>query len=238
MGGLSWVILLLALSYGLCSGLYAGCRSEDPSYLQWCSTTLKVPALFFLTLVVTFPSLYVFNALVGSRLNVWLVLQLLIASLAVNLAVLAGLGPIVAFFSFSTTSWSFMVLLNVVVYAVSGLLGMAFLLQTLQRLSIVQRELPPPTLKPEQSNPAEGDPQAIVMAEDISALDPLESHVLGRHVKTVFSCWILLFGLVGAQMAWVLRPFFGKPHTEFQWFCTRGSNFFEGVLEALRSFMP
>ena len=38
--------------------------------MQWLATTLKVPALLFLTLAVTFPSLYVFNALVGSRLNV------------------------------------------------------------------------------------------------------------------------------------------------------------------------
>ena len=135
VGGLALAILLLALSYGACSGLYAGCRPDDPSYMQWCATTLKVPALFFLTLGVTFPSLYVFNALVGSRLGVRAVLQLLIASLAVNLAVLASMGPIVGFFSFSTTSWPFMVLLNVLVYAVSGLLGMAFLRQTLHRLS-------------------------------------------------------------------------------------------------------
>ena len=61
--------------------------------------------------------------------------------------------------------------------------------------------------------------------------------MLGRHVKTVFRCWMLIFGLVGAQMAWVLRPFFGKPHQEFVWFCPRGSNFFEGVWEALRSLL-
>ena len=38
------------------------------------------------------------------------------------------MGPIVAFFSFSTTSYPFMLLLNVLVFTVSGLLGMAFLL--------------------------------------------------------------------------------------------------------------
>ena len=56
-------------------------------------------------------------------------------------------------------------------------------------------------------------------------------------MKTVFYCWILIFGLVGTQMAWVLRPFFGKPDGQFQWFCPRGSNFFEGVVEALRSLL-
>jgi hypothetical protein len=241
VGGLALVILLLGLAYGACSGLYAGCRPENPSYLQWCSTTLKVPALFFLTLGVTFPSLYVFNALVGSRLTLRVILQLLVASLAVNLAVLASMGPIVGFFSFSTTSWPFMVLLNVLVYTIAGLLGMVFLLQTLQRLSIAERELPPrPAQREQETQPGEtqaAGPQAAPMAGEPSALEALEGHVLSRHVKTVFCCWILIFGLVGTQMAWVLRPFFGKPDGQFQWFCPRGSNFFEGVLEALRSLL-
>ena len=47
---------------------------------------LKVPALFLLTLIVTMPSLYVFNALVGSRLTFLSVLRLLVASLAVRKA--------------------------------------------------------------------------------------------------------------------------------------------------------
>jgi hypothetical protein len=231
-GGLAVVILLLGLAYGACSGLYAGCRAEDPSYMQWCSTTLKVPALFFLTLGVTFPSLYVFNALIGSRLRLRAILQLLIAALGVNLAVLASMGPIVGFFSFSTASWPFMVLLNVLVYAVSGLLGMAFLLRTLQRMSVAPYVLPPELPPPGQEIPAVPQP-----AEPYSALDALEGHVLGRHVKTVFCCWILIFGLVGMQMAWVLRPFFGKPHEQFHWFAERGSNFFQGVLEALWSLL-
>ncbi len=50
------------------------------------------------------------------------------------------LGPIVAFFSLSTTSHPFMVLLNVVVFAVSGILGLAFLVQTLHRLSVADQD--------------------------------------------------------------------------------------------------
>jgi hypothetical protein len=48
---------------------------------------------------------------------------------------------------------------------------------------------------------------------------------------------MLIFGLVGTQMAWVLRPFFGQPHQVFQWFSPRGSNFFEGLWGALRSLL-
>lgn len=81
--------------------------------------------------MVTFPSLYVFNALVGSRLKGGSVLRLLVAAAGVMLAVMASLGPIVAFFAVSTTSYEFMKLLNVAVGVIAGGLGMAFMLRTL-----------------------------------------------------------------------------------------------------------
>jgi hypothetical protein len=287
--GLSTVLFGLAVSYGVCMGVYSGFHPDGSSYMQWLACTIKVPALFFLTLCVTFPSLYVFNALIGSRLYIGSVLQLLVAALAVNLAVLASLGPVVAFFSFCTTSSPFMVVLNVVVFALSGLLGMVFLLQTLQRLSVmrqmaetppwVRRQVPQPTPPPTAAAPAgtapgadQATPAILVpeppaaggvadeatpynllspgpllaehsprkfrpmiepLPEEPSALDSMRGHVLGRHVKTIFVCWMMTFGVVGGQMAWVLRPFFGSGAQDFVWFAPRGSNFFEGVLHAV-----
>src|SRR5262245_60004758 len=103
VGGLSVVLMILAMAYGACMGSFALLREGGPSFWQMVAALAKVPALFFLTLVVTFPSLYVFNALVGSRLSIGSVLRLLVAALAVMVAVLSSLGPIVAFFSVSTT---------------------------------------------------------------------------------------------------------------------------------------
>jgi hypothetical protein len=65
------------------------------------------------------------------------------------------------------------------------------------------------------------------------ALDPIDERVLSRHVKAVFRCWILLYGLVGAQMGWVLRPFIGNPAVPFSWFRPRESSVFQGILNAL-----
>ena len=48
-------------------------------------------------------------------------------------------------------------------------------------------------------------------------------------MKTVFRCWIVVFGLVGSQMGWVLRPFIGNPDEPFTFFRQRQSNFFEAV---------
>jgi hypothetical protein len=100
------MLTLLGMSYGFCMSSYAVLR-DDPQYMQVVASMIKVPLLFFLTLLVTFPSLYVFNALIGSRLSFGSMLQLLIGSQAVLLAVLASFGPIVAFFSVTSTSYYF-----------------------------------------------------------------------------------------------------------------------------------
>jgi hypothetical protein len=244
------VVVVLAALYGLCMGAYGLFHPAGPVWQQSLASAVKVPALFLLTLIVTFPSLYVFNALVGSQLGALAVLRLLVASLGVNLAVLSSLGPIVAFFAVSTTSYAFMVLLNVVAFAAAGGLGLLFLLQTLHRLSVASewaalRRLPPLAAPVEiprssESEGEEGAPAAEsagAPATDPSAgaLDHLAGHVLGGHVKAVFGCWIFLFGLVGAQLGWLLRPFIGNPGQEFTWLRPRSSNFFEAVWGAVQS---
>jgi hypothetical protein len=235
--GLSVVIIGLGLLAGFFVGWFALFNRQPPEYRQTLATAVKVPLLFFLTLVVTFPSLYVFNALVGSRLSIVSVLRLLIAAMAVTMAVLASFGPITAFFSVSTENYSFMVLLNVLLFGVAGFLGLAFLLQTLHRLSLMDRVIPPPPAKPAPAD--SGDESDAVPAEIVEsppgALDPLEGRVLGAHVKTVFRCWIIVFALVGAQMAWVLRPFIGNPSAPFAWFRPRESNFFEAIFHTIES---
>lgn len=245
--GVSFVGLVLAMVYGACMGLYSIIRvfehiQSSDDYRQLLASTVKTPALFFLTLVVTFPSLYVFNALVGSRLQFGSVLRLLLAALGVNLAVLASFGPIVAFFSLSTDSYGFMVLLNVAMFAVAGLLGLMFLIQTLNRLQHAQTDrlelIPePPTTQPAASESAPGSspglsPDPLLRRPPIRRLGPIDS-VEGQsyaiNVKLVFGIWIFVFGIVGAQMGWILRPFIGSPNQEFTWFRPRDSNFFSAV---------
>jgi hypothetical protein len=240
--GLSLILLVLALFYGACMGLFALITDYSREYqgpmngwLQVLYSTVKVPALFFLTLVITFPSLYVFNALVGSRLTVKSVLRLLVAAVGVLLAVLASFGTIVAFFAVSTTSYPFMVILNVVVFAVSGILGLLFLFQTLHRLTVAQEQLPvEPASLPE---PVEAPVEPPVVPRQPSALDRLQGHVLSQNVKAVFRIWVVVFALVGAQMGWVLRPFIGKPEEPTTFVRARQSNFFEGVWSNLRRLL-
>lgn len=240
IGGVTIVAIVLAAVYGLCMGAFAVIRTAwsetgitQDAVMQLVASAVKLPLLFCLTLVVTFPSLYVFNALVGSRLSIVSVARLLVAMLGVMLAVLASLGPIVVFFAVSTTSYPFMKLLNVAMAAIAGILGLAFLLRTLRRLAMVQDRIDFPPPAPVTDGGAEvkdeasaGEPQTN------SALDRLEAYT-DRKATAVFRMWVLVFALVGAQMSWVLRPFIGSPDMPFTWFRERESNFFLDVIRSI-----
>jgi hypothetical protein len=227
--------ILLAAFYGACMSIFALLRlgGSADGWMQVIASTTKIPLLFFLTLVVTLPSLYVFNALVGSRISLLSVLNLMVASIAVMVTVLASLGPIIVFFSLSTTSHPFMVLLNVVAATVAGFLGMKFLFRTLNRLVLVRQTRdvlpatevePPPVLDPVPSEtPAKLG--AIEKGDEVDTAD----------ARSVFKTWVVVFALVGAQMSWVLRPFVGSPTLPFEWFREREGNFFMAVFEMLRT---
>ena len=222
LGPLSVVILALAVVYGACMGAFAligrwGTSRWADGLLQVASSAVKVPLLLVLTLAVTCPSLYVFNALLGSRLTVASLVRLLAASVGVLAALLASFGTILVFFSLCTESYAFIVLLNVALFAVAGGLGLGFLLQTLHRLA--------------------GAAAAAEVAAEEAADDPVVPGPLDRlgsqqdlrSVRRVFRIWVLVFGLVGAQMSWVLRPFVLAPNSTFAVFRHRESNFFGAV---------
>ncbi len=230
--GISFVLTILGMIYGLCMGTFSLTAHGSKEGMQILATTVKVPALFLLTLIVTFPSLYVFNSLFGSRLNLPTMLRLMIGSLAVAMAVLSSIGPIVAFFSVSSTSYAFMVLLNVVVFALSGFLGLGFLLQTLHRLTIADLPAPPP-LPPPVAEAQHTDAELLgTTTEPSPSLSPIalpDRRRVSAGVWLIFRVWVIVFGLVGSQMAWVLRPFIGSPDKEFTWFRPTGGSFFEAV---------
>ena len=216
------LILGLGVLYGACMGCFALANKDvGAALLQTLSSMGKVPVLFFATLLVTFPSLYVFNALVGSRLTPASVWRLLVSSLAVMMAVLASLGPVVAFFSLSTTNYPFMLLLNVAVFALSGFLGLKFLLHTLHRLTVVLYKNAPAELVDEAD------------AKEKGALAKVEARAVGRDVRQVFVFWVFAFGVVGMQMSWVLRPFISAPDRPFMLFSPRESNFYAAVWETI-----
>jgi hypothetical protein len=164
-------------------------------------------------------------------LGVRSVFAVLLAGLGVLLALLASLGPIVVFFTVSTTSYRFMVLLNVAFGTLAGVVGLLFLVRTLHRF-VMLLEYPPPA--GQAPVPAQVTPQSQP-APPLGVLGTLDLVRGYRSAKafSVTTIWAVMFALVGAQMSWVLRPFIGNPAQPFQWLRTRESDFFTAVLKAL-----
>ncbi len=234
------ILVLLAMFYGMCMGSYSIFKplnlevaGHADRWLQVIASMNKVPLLYSLTILVTFPSLYVFSALVGTRLNFNSFIRLMITLLAINLAVLASLGPIVAFFSVSTINYRFMQIFNVAMFSIAGGLGLAWLLHIIRDLSGRVIERAEPTTSTDQDTdqqegitPPNNEQGANEHALNLTEMMP---------VKWIFRLWIVAFSLVGSQLGWVLRPFIGNPDIAFTWFRERESNFFLAVLDILRN---
>jgi hypothetical protein len=217
-------LVLLAVGLGATYGFFMGWYSVTLHWgtghwnglLQLLAGTIKLPALFLCTLVVTFPSLYVFSALAGMSLDLNATLRLLVSAIVVNLAVAASLGTILAFFTLSTTSYPFMVVLNVVLLSVAGMMGLGYLRRALAQL-VPASPAPPPPVAVEQPTPP-APSQSL-------AAPPVRSGLF------IFRVWTFIYALVGMQMGWILRPFIGHPDAGFALFRARSGNFFLGLLE-------
>ena len=228
--------VLLGALYGIAMGLYSW-TSAGHGGGQALASAVKVPLLFLLTLVVAFPSLYVFSALARSKLFVGASLRLLLAAIAVNLALLASFGTVTAFFTLCTDSYPFMVVLNVVFFGVAGFAGLGFLRQALNRVFADEEREAAAALEANATEPevegAESSRSASAAARG-RALGPLPRRPRPPLSRRIFGVWLVIYGVVGAQMGWVLRPFVGAPGLEFEWFRGhRESNFFAAFFEAL-----
>lgn len=208
---LPWAIALRAV-YGFFMGWYALTGGKEDSIRHVVAVMIKLPMLFLCTLLVTFPSLYVFNAMLGSRLGFRATLRLLVATIVVNLAIAASLGPILGFFTLSTSNYGFMILLNVTLLGIAGLVSIGFLIKTLAALRHPVRD--------------PGD-VAPLMGEERP-----EGAGLG-----LFAVWIITYGIVGAQMGWILRPFIGAPGVKFELFRPRDGSFLQGVYNAVQHML-
>lgn len=272
-------IVLLGGIYGVFMGLFA-VVAPNPNWPQLIASVFKVPLLFLLTLMVTFPSLYVFSALSNTKLRPVETLRLLLAALAVCVTLLASFGPVTGFFTLSTDSYSFMLLLNVALFGTSGLVGLWFLRKLLTGVLESERFQSDPIEKTREETAAPREAKNAAFEESEERREDEESGErsdeedepaddedeptpwppsgysterakdrsrLPRYAppspeaeraKVIFRAWTVIFGVVGAQMAWILRPFVGSPDLPFELFRGgRRSNFFEAVLQTMGSML-
>jgi hypothetical protein len=117
----------------ICSSLffavYGAIIGSFHSWAQALSSAVKLPALYLITLIICFPTLYFFNILFGSRKTFGQHFVMLLTAVSVISVLLFSFAPITLFFLISTYNYQFFMLLNVAFFAITGFIGIKFLYQ-------------------------------------------------------------------------------------------------------------
>ena len=193
-------ISALLLSSFCFFAIYGAIIGASHSPLQILSSTIKLPALYLITLLVCLPTLYIFNVLFGSKQTIGQHFTYLLTAISVISLLLCGFAPVTLFFLITVNDYSFFLLLNVAIFALTGVLGVSFLYKIMRPI----------------------------------AKDEVDEGVKIR--TNILKFWLVLYGFVGSQLGWTLRPFFGSPG-QFELFRPREGSFFTGVWNAMMSLI-
>jgi len=123
----------------ICSSLffavYGAIIGSFHSWAQALSSAVKLPALYLITLIICFPTLYFFNILFGSRKTFGQHFVMLMTAVSVISVLLFSFAPITLFFLISTYNYQFFMLLNVAFFAITGFIGIKFLYQGMRLMA-------------------------------------------------------------------------------------------------------
>lgn len=109
--------------------LYGAVMGSTHSLWQALSSAAKLPILFLATLFICAPTLYFFNVLFGSNQSLTQNVALILTAITVTAVLLLSFAPIILFFLLTTSQYQFFKLLNVGIFAISGVMGVVFLNQ-------------------------------------------------------------------------------------------------------------
>ena len=257
------LILRMLLCSGISLAAYGAVLGASNGWLQALVSTVKLPLLFLATLAICLPTLYLFNLVFGARLSVLQACALIMVAITVTAVLTFAFAPISLFFLITARSYAFFKLLNVAILALTALIGLRFLTSGMRALNqhvvvestfssrvVVPAELPerelvsatvggaadPATQPRTNGNQNPQHPRVPVPdTADVTAPQP----VAGQRPASMLLLyiWILLFGFVGTQLAWTLRPFFGNPGQPFELFRDIDGTFYSNILSTLGSLL-
>jgi len=215
------LIRQMLVSSTIALGCYGAVLGASKSPLQALASAIKLPTLFFLTLAICLPTLYLFNLLFGARLSVRQSLAIVLVAISVTAVLTLAFAPISLFFLITAPSYAFFKLLNVAILALTGTVGLGFLVGGMRSMNRMARL--------EQEQPALADSTTAASAPSPLADRPVNMGLLNM--------WIVLYAFVGTQLAWTLRPFFGDPGQPFEIFRAIEGNFYVNVVRTLIKLM-
>ena len=127
-------IVSLLISSSLFLALYGAIIGSTHSVWQTISSSIKLPALYLLTLLICLPTLYFMDVVLGSKRTFGQYLALLLASVSMMSVMLFGLAPVTLFFRLSIDDYWFFLLLNIIFLGFTGVVGIKFFYSSMMNL--------------------------------------------------------------------------------------------------------
>jgi hypothetical protein len=122
-------IISLLVCSSLFLAIYGGIIGAYHSWMQAISSAVKLPALYLLTLLICLPTLYFSNIIFGSKRSFPQHFALVLTAVSVISVLLFSFAPITLFFLITTNNYQFLILLNVIIFSLTGFIGISSLHQ-------------------------------------------------------------------------------------------------------------
>ncbi len=215
----------MAISCLLFFALYGAVLGSTHSWEQTVSSAVKLPMLFLATIIVCFPMLYFLNIFLGAPHSAYQYLGVILAALNVSAFLLFSFAPIVFFFmlSLGQQDYTFFKLMNVAIFALAGMVGWVSF-----RTGIKELQTSSTSLSPDIYEGVERE--RTTQASYQTKKDRSHGFLTPKSSNTLIYMWLVLYAVVGAQMAWTLRPFIGYPDAPFELIRQIGGNFYADLL--------
>jgi len=119
------IISVFAFIYGVVMG-------SSHSVLQSAVAGVKIIVLFLCTLIICFPSFFVIQQVLGSKMNFRQMMIIVLSGFVLTAAIALSFSPIVIFFQITGGNYHFLQLLHVAIFLFSGFFGMRLMVDALK----------------------------------------------------------------------------------------------------------
>jgi hypothetical protein len=119
------IICAFTFIYGVVMGSYH-------SFLQSIVAGIKVVLLFVSALIICFPSFFIIQQVLGSKMNLRQMIIIILGGFVLTSAIALSFAPIVVFFQITGGNYHFLQLLHVGIFIFAGIFGMRMMVETLK----------------------------------------------------------------------------------------------------------
>jgi hypothetical protein len=241
----------MLLSSAIALAAYGAVLGASNGWGQALASAVKLPILFLVTLAICLPTLYLFNLVFGAKLSLRQAVAMVSVAISVMSMLCVAFAPISLFFLITAPDYGFYKLLNVAIMALTAIVGLRFLVVGMRAMNTTQAKkdepavpaAPAPQPAPQpvvamvaagpQPGPNGAPPPMYPQLPPARPLPPPRPPQPRQASMGLLYIWIVVFGFVGTQLAWTLRPFVGSPGEPFQIFRHIEGNFYVNVIQTI-----